>query len=217
MKIFKKEKQVRELAKDYLEIVDNCVNTARACIDAYLDGDLEGADAARVRTGTLESDADAARREIGDTLHSGAYLPLIRGDIYSLIDALDSVPNAAEACCNFFVSQRPHIPDGLKAQFQEIAHATFDILTPLDNTVKTYFKPKGKIEEIREHAKAVGVQETAIDRMEWALTTALFDDEGLELAEKRHAKRALSRIVELSDRAEDCAEQIELVAVKSVS
>ena len=39
----------------------------------------------------------------------------------------------------------------------------------------------------------------------------------IDLGVKLHARRAISRIVELSDRAEDCAEQIELVAVKSVS
>ena len=217
MKIFKKEKKVAELAMHYLEIVDACVAAARVCTDAYLDGELEKADTARIKTSELESDADAARREIGDTLHSGAYLPLIRGDIYSLIDSLDSVPNAAEACCGFLVSHRPQIPESLKEQFRELAHTTFDILTPLDKAVKRFFKPKGKIDAIREKTVEVGEQETAVDRLEWSLTTALFDDESLDLAVKLHANRAILQIVELSDRAEDCAEQLELVAVKSVS
>ncbi len=217
MKIFKKEKKVAELAMHYLGIVDDCVASARECVDAYLEGDLERADAARIKTSTLESDADTARRDIGDTLHSGAYLPLIRGDIYSLIDALDSVPNAAEACCGFLVGQRPQIPETLKEKFRELAHATFDILSPLDKAVKRFFKPKGKIDAIREQTKAVGVQETAVDRLEWDLTTALFGDDSLDLSVKIHAKRAILQIVEMSDRAEDCAEQLELVAVKSVS
>ncbi|MGI9240828.1 MAG: DUF47 domain-containing protein [Verrucomicrobiales bacterium] len=217
MKIFKKEKKVAELAMHYLGIVGACVASARECVDAFLDGDLEKADAARLKTSELESDADAARRDIGDTLHSGAYLPLIRGDIYSLIDSLDGVPNAAEACCGFLVGQRPEIPVDLKEQFSELAHATFDILNPLDKAVKRFFKSKGKIDEIRQRTKEVGVQETTIDRLEWDLTTALFSDESLDLAVKMHARRAISRIVELSDRAEDCAEQLELVAVKSVN
>ncbi len=144
MKIFKKEKKVTELAKHYLGIVDECVSTARECIDAYLDGDLEKADAARIRASTLESDADASRREIGDVLHSGAYLPLLRGDIYSLIDSLDGVPNAAEGCCGFFVSQRPQIPEPLKEQFREIAHATFDILVPLDTAIDDLLQTEGQ-------------------------------------------------------------------------
>ena len=217
MKIFKKEKKVADLAIDYLGIADACIAAARECVDAFLSGDMEVADALRIRTSELESDADAARRAIGDTLHSGAYLPLIRGDIYSLIDSLDSVPNAAEACCRFLVSQRPQIPDALSQQFSTLAHSTFDILDPLDKAVRRFFKPKGKIDDIREHTKEVGAQEAEVDRLEWELTTALFNDSTLDLANKMHTRHAISRIVEMSDRAEDCAEQLELVALKSVS
>ena len=118
---------------------------------------------------------------------------------------------------DFVLDRYPEPGEKAKEDFRKIAHTTFDILKPLDRAVKMFFKPKGKIVDIREATKEVGVQETQVDRQEWAITTALFADAGLDLSVKLHAKHALSRIVELSDRAEDCAEQIELVAVKSVN
>ena len=147
--------------------------------------------------------------------NSGAYLPLLRGDIYSLIDSLDRVPNAAEACASFLLSERPAIPDEFKDRFQAVARASLGIIEPLHEVVRAFFKPKGKIDAIREQHKSVGVRESEVDQLEWDLTVAVYDS-SLDLAVKHHLKKALDRIVHVSDRAEDWADQLELVALKSV-
>lgn len=216
MKIFKKEKDVVKLALGYLDIIDECVRAAEKSVNLYLNGDRQGAAELQVTVGALESKADEVRRAIGDKLYSGAYLPLMRGDIYSIIDSLDHVPNAAEACCSFFISQTPEIPADFVASYVETAGASFGIITELSEVVSSFFKPKGKIDAIRDHAQMVGTQESVVDGMEWEITVRIFESPSIDLAHKIHMKNALDRIAQISDRAENAAEYIELVAMKSV-
>jgi predicted phosphate transport protein (TIGR00153 family) len=216
MKIFKKEKEVAELALAYLETATQCVRCGETAILAYLKDDLVAASAAQRESADLESSADSERRIIGDRLFSGAYLPLIRGDIFSVIEALDKVPNAAESCCGFFLSEKPLIPESFQGQFQEIATESFGAMSELRKAVKWLFKPKGDIERIRLHCGEVSVLESRVDDLEWALTVAIFESDGIDLSQKIHLKTALDRIVHLSDVAENVADRLELAAMKSV-
>jgi len=216
MKIFKKEKEVVSLAKDYLETVQACVNPAEAAVKAYLKGDLGEVANLRPQVAELESKADDVRRTIADKLFSGAYMPLMRGDIYSIFEALDRIPNAAEACCGFFASQNPFIPTEFTDQFAQITSDSFGIVGDLCVAVREYFKPKGKINSVREYVRNVGKSESVVDGQEWDLTVAIFNGSNLELAQKMHLKRALDSIVDIPDRAEDAAEMLSVVAMKSI-
>ena len=216
MKIFKKEKEVSSLALEYLDTAAECVAAGEAAVLAYLEDDIEAASTAQKRCGDLETAADEARREIGDLLFSGAYLPLIRGDIFSIIESLDKVPNAAESCAAFFLGEKPSIPEGFKAAFVEVVRESFGVIEALRAATKAMFKPKGGIGKIREHAHEVSIRESRVDDLEWNLTVAIFDSSDFDLSEKRHLKTALGRIAHLSDVAENVADRLELTAMKSV-
>jgi predicted phosphate transport protein (TIGR00153 family) len=216
MKIFKKEKEVANLALEFLETATRCVSVGQSAVLAYLNAEPEKAAAAQREAADLESAADAARRTIGDRMYSGAYMPSIRGDIYSVIEWLDRVPNAAEACSAFFLSEKPLVPEDFKEAFVDVTTESFGVMTELHKAVKTFFKPKGDIEKIRTHVKEVGVRESRVDDMEWVLTVAIFESEQFDLSQKLHLKQALSGIVQLSDVAENAADRLELASVKSV-
>jgi len=66
------------------------------------------------QTDNLESQADLIRHQVRDRLYGGAYMPLLREDVYKLVECLDTVANAAEKCCDAFLNQRPVIPLELK-------------------------------------------------------------------------------------------------------
>lgn len=216
MKIFKKEHQVILLAREYLDAIDSCVDPARAVVLAHLEGDTEKMAELFLKAGNLESRADELRREIADLLYSGAYMPLMRGDIFHIIEALDAVPNAAEACAGFFFCEKPEIPEEFNEAFVKITNGSYDIVADLRRAAKDFFKPKGKMTSIREHVRAVGMKESEIDDLERDLTVGIFAAPALDLAHKMHLKKALDRIVHLPDRAEDAAEVINVVAMKSI-
>jgi len=212
---FKKEKEVIELIIKHLELVEDSLKTGIRTIEFYLDDNISEAKVLGRKVRSEESEADIVRYDIRDKLYSGAYLPLLREDIYKLIESIDKVANAGEACCDFFLNQRPVIPDELKPVFVEVVRESLEIIDNLKLAVLCYFKGECKIETVREHTKEVGMQESRVDKLEWDLTKAILTSP-MDLAHKLHLRLCLESIVEISDRAEDAGDQLELATLKSM-
>ena len=213
---FKKEKEVIELILKHLDLVEDSIKTGLRTIELYLDDNISEAKVLGRKVRSEESEADIVRYEIRDKLYSGAYLPLLREDIYKLIESIDKVANAGEACCDFFLNQRPKIPAELKPAFGEVARESLGIIDNLKLAVLCYFKGECKIETVREHTKEVGMQESRVDKLEWDLTKAVLTSP-MDLAHKLHLRLCLESIVEISDRAEDAGDQLELATLKSMA
>jgi predicted phosphate transport protein (TIGR00153 family) len=212
--IFKKEKDVIDLIFKHLDTAHECLKTAMETVETYLKGDIPKAKSLALEVDRIETEDDFIRYSIRDKLYSGAYLPMIRGDIYNLVEKVDKVCDAAEACCDFFLDQRPEIPEGLKPQFLRVAQESFGIIVPLREAIINYLGDTGSVEAIREKSKEVGIKESDVDKLEWDLTRQIFTSP-LDWGYKVHLRQCLETIVEVSDRAEDAADQLELAVIKS--
>ena len=212
--IFKKEQEVIDLIIKHVSTAEECLKTAMETVETYLKGDIPKAKSLALKVDGIETQNDYIRYTIRDKLYSGAYLPIIRGDIYNLVERVDKVCDAAEACCDFFLDQRPEIPEGLKSQFLQVAQESFGIIVPLREAITNYLGEGGSVEVIREKAKLVGVKESDVDKLEWDLTRQIFTS-SLDWGHKVHLRLCLYTIVEISDRAEDAADQLELAVIKS--
>jgi predicted phosphate transport protein (TIGR00153 family) len=211
---FRKEKEVIDLILEHLNTAEGCLTTAMETIETYLRGEIPEAKALALKVDRIETQADFIRYTVRDKLYSGAYLPRIRGDIYNLVERIDKVCNAAEACCDFFLDQRPEIPEGLKPQFLRVAQESFGIFVPLKEAMENYLGKGSKVKVIREKAKQVGIVESEVDKIEWDLTREIFTA-SLDWGHKVHLRLCLDTIVEISDRAEDAADRLELAVIKS--
>ena len=215
MLLFKKEKQVIEYILKHLDLVVESLKTGIKTIEHYLEDDISEAKVLSRKVRSIESEADVVRYNIRDKLYSGAYLPLLREDIYKLIESIDKVANAGEACCDFFLNQRPSIPLEMKPHFVAVLGESLGIADNLKLAVLCYFKGGCKIETVREHTKEIGLQESRVDKLEWDLTKEIFTS-SIEFAQKLHLRQCLESIVEVSDRAEDAGDQLELATLKSM-
>ena len=168
--IFKKEKKVIDLILKHLNTVEECRTTAVETVETYLKDELPKAKILALKVDGIETQTDFIRFNIRDKLYSGAYLPMIREDIYNVVERIDKVCDAAKACCDFFLDQRPDIPEELKPQFLRVTHESFGILGPLKEAILSYFGEGGKVKAIREKAKQVGIKESDVDKIEWDLT-----------------------------------------------
>lgn len=213
---FKKEKEVIELVMQHLDKVDECLQTATKTIEAYLKEEKNEAKTLSHQVDRSETEADYITHSIRDKLYSGAYLPRVREDIHRLVGSIDRVANAAENCCDFFLNQRPQIPDSLKSQFLAVAQESLGNLRPLNVAVLDYFNRKCPIEVTRQNVKQFAGRESNVDKMEWNLTKDIFTSP-LDHIHKIHLKQCLNSIAEVSDRAEDAADQLELVTLKTVA
>ncbi|MGD2270305.1 MAG: DUF47 family protein [Desulfobacterales bacterium] len=216
MKLFKKEKEVSDLLLKFLDEVEKCLNKADQTIHAYFNGTIKEAKLLARSVREIETEVDVFKYNIRDKLYYGAYLPLIREDIYKLVESIDKVANAAEACCDFLLNQRPSIPDDLKPQFTIVGQESMSIIDPLKKAVSCFLRKKCSMEKVRQYAQEVGFLESDVDKSEWDLTKAIFTS-SLAFSHKIHLKNCLNSIVEVSDRAEDAADQLELVALKSMA
>lgn len=215
MLIFKKEKRVVKLCSSHIDKVLEASEAAAAAIRHYVKGEVAEAEGYKDQVGRLENEADSLRREIGDTLYDGAYLPQIRGDLFRLIQGVDAIANKCEDAWEFFATQNPEIPSQYAAAFVEVIDAMMLTVTALHRALSIYFKPKGKIKSVREEAQEVAKGESRVDEMEWNLTQRLFNSD-MDLANKMHLKRGLTMICDISDCAEDAADEVDVVSMKSV-
>ncbi len=216
MRLFKKEKEVSDLISKFTDEVEKCLKTSERTIQAYINDNVKEAKVLAREAGENETQADVFRYNIRDKLYLGAYLPQIREDIYKLVESIDKVANAAEACCDFFLNQRPAIPADLKPQFSMVGKESMGVIDPLKRAVKCFLKKKCTMETLRQYSQEVGLMETDVDKSEWDLTKAIFIS-SLDFSHKIHLKHCLDTIVEVSDRAEDAADQLELAALKSMT
>jgi len=209
---FRKEKEINKLILKHLDSLCSCLQLTLDTVKEYLNDHIDEAKALAKKVDRCETESDVILREIMSKLYSGAYLPSLRSDIFHLIQYLDSVANAAEACCDFFLDQRPDIPDDMKPRFQSIMEKSIASCAPLGESVSSFFKNED-IEPIRERAKEVGIMESDVDKEEWDLTRDIFKTD-LDYGHKIHLKQCLEGIVTISDRAEDTSDQLQLIIIK---
>jgi len=209
----KKEKQVNELILRHLEKVDECLKISLKTVEEYLSANIEEAKKLAIKVDEIETETDYIRHEIVSRMYSGAYLPLLREDILHLIEHLDKIADAAEACCDFFLAQRPDIPEEMKPNFIEITKNAISCFTPLREAIGPFFMDKIDIQAIREKTTQAGIIESDVDKEEWDITRDIFNTE-LDYGHKLHLKLCLDSIVEVSDRTEDGADALEVMIIK---
>lgn len=215
MIFFKKEKEVVELILKHGDVVEECLITAMETIDAYLKGEMDKAKKLSLQTDKIESNADLIRYEIRNKLYFGAFLPSLRDDIYNLVESFDEVANAAESCCDFFLNQRPEVPDELKPLFLDASKQSLGIIKPLKEALLCFIKGECPIEVSRQHAREVGLKESDVDQIEWNLTKKIFTS-SIEFSRKIHLKLCLDRVALVSDKAKDAADRLDRVTLKSM-
>ena len=210
---YRKEKQVNELILKHLEEVDTCLKTALKAIEEYLSSNIEKAKSSAIKVDQIETETDSVRREIIGKLYSGAYLPSLRSDILHLVEHMDKIADGAEACCDFFLDQRPEIPREMKSKFFKIMERSISTFVPLKEAISSFFTDTVDIETIRERTKEVGIIESAVDKEEWDITRDIFKTK-LDCGHKLHLKLCLESVVGISDRAEDAADELEIIIIK---
>ncbi|MBW1994771.1 MAG: DUF47 domain-containing protein [Deltaproteobacteria bacterium] len=215
MFLYKKEKEVVELLLKHIDIVEECLTKGIKTIQEYLSGNIEQAKALAKRVDAIKTQADQIRYEIRDKLYAGAYLPRLREDIYRLVENLDEVANAGEKSCDFFLNQRPTIPEDLKVQFLAAVQESLGIMAPLKYSIVCFLKGEYPIEVSRQHAKEVGLKESDVDTIEWDLTKDIFTSD-LDFSHKIHSKLCLDSIAAVSDQAKNASDQLDLVILKSM-
>lgn len=208
---WKKQKEIEELVFEHLDRVDESLHYFIQSLNAYVqDGDIEKADQLAFETHKAEGQADDVRRRVETQLLAGALMPASRRDILQLVDQVDRLANAAENALDHLLLQRIEIPDVMRAAILEVTDKTEAIFSHVKDAISNLFK---EMETALEHTAQIEHIEGEIDHIERKTLKALFALD-LDLAHKLQVNNFIRSVVELSDRAEDLSDHIELMVAQ---
>jgi len=208
---WKKQKEIEELVFEHLNRVDESLQYFIQSLNAYVQaGDVEEADRLALETHKAEGQADDVRRRVEAQLLTGALMPTSRRDILQLVEQVDRLANAAENALDHLLLQRIEIPDVMRPAIIEITAKTETIFSHAKSAISSLFK---NMEAALEHTSQIEHIEGEIDHIERKTLKALFGLD-LDLAHKLQVNSFVRSVVELSDRAEDLSDHIELMVAQ---
>ena len=208
---WKKQQQIETLVSEHLDRVDESLQYFIQSLNAYVQaGDVEEADRLALETHKSEGQADDVRRRVEAQLLAGALMPASRRDILQLVEQVDRLANAAENALDHLLLQRIEIPDAMRPGIVEITAKTEVIFSHVKGAISNLFK---KMETALEHTAQIELIEGEIDHIERKILKKLFELD-LTLAHKLQVNSFIRSAVELSDRAEDLSDHIELMVAQ---
>lgn len=203
------QSELNEMMAEHAELVDETLEKFKEGMCLWIEeGNLEEANELAYETHNLEGNADDLRREIEMKLLNGALLARSRRPLLDVVERTDKLANAAEAAMDFTLLQRIQLPDELGPIAEDIVNKSVDIVEVVQNGLEVLFSGEGDVLEYTEKIEQI---EGDIDELERDFIQTLFGLEELELAEKILLRQYVEALVEISDRAEDLSDEMEII------
>ncbi|GAB6136686.1 TIGR00153 family protein [Thermococcus prieurii] len=206
-----KESNVFDAINRHLNVVYETVKAFERLIEAYLDGDFDGAKDLEERVTLLESEADKLRRSIELMLYEGAFLPASRGDYVRLSELVDQVADAAESAAHTLILAKPRVPEELKEEIMALVKEAVKTYERLMEAVKALNEDVDRALELSKETE--DLEENA-DKVEYKLKAMVFDSETITTYAKLIWNQVLTKVGDIADRAEDASDQVMLMAIK---
>jgi len=211
-RFWKREVQIQQLVLSHLSFVEQAMKHFVGATRAYfVDRDPAEAERLMHETHKAESKADDVRFDVERALVRGALLAASRRQILQMIDRVDTLANAAQATLHCLLGQSVEVPLAIYPFVLKILEETESLFGVIACGIQSLLS--GKNAEVLDCAAQIDAHESTIDRLQRDAVKELFALE-IELAKKLHVLRYLEALVDISDRGEDLADQMALVAAE---
>ncbi|MBS3766164.1 TIGR00153 family protein [Candidatus Bipolaricaulota bacterium] len=201
--------ELNEMMQDHADLVDETLEKFKEGMCLWVEeGDLEKANELAYETHSLEGKADDLRREIEMKLLNGALLARSRRPLLDVVERTDKLANAAEASMDFTLLQRIELPEELGPIAEDIVNQSVEIVEVVQEGLEVLFGGNG---DVLQYTEEIEQLEGDIDDLERDFIQTLFGLDNLELAEKILLRQYLEGLVEISDRAEDLSDEMEII------
>lgn len=203
------QSELNEMMQDHANLVDETLEKFKEGMCLWVEeGDLEKANDLAYETHKLEGEADDLRRKIEMKLLNGALLARSRRPLLDVVERTDKLANAAEASMDFTLLQKIELPNELGPIAEEIVDRSVEIVEVVQKGLKVLFGGDG---DVLQYTEKIEQLEGDIDDLERNFIQELFGLDDLELAEKILLRQYLESLVEISDRAEDLSDEMEII------
>jgi len=203
-----KAKKIEELVLTHLRQVDTALDSFEKAVLAYVvDHDVKRAKQLALETHKAEGEADDIRREVEAKLLGGALLASSRRDILEVIEQIDRLANSGEAVLDTLLLERIEFPDDIAEYVHRIVTETSAITDLVNEAVEAVFRdPASAV----KHTKAIEEIEGKVDQIERETLKAVFTKD-IDLARKLQLRDFIAQLVEISDRAEDLSDRLDVM------
>jgi len=219
----KREREALNILKRNAGSVAEVVKKFEELITVFFsERDLEKAEVFGRELSGLETKADKGRREFLRILHEGAFLPAFRGDLARLADRLDLVADTAEGAMRAILlrgklikvlraaEKRSSKVKGFGARFMKMAELTTKTVDTLKKSVEMLATD---IDAALKKVREVSELEHEIDMVQQGLLNDLYECEKyFDPVSVMQLADILQRFENISDRAEDASDVIEIIA-----
>ncbi len=211
--LWKKEKKVHSLMEEYMAEVLNCLEGFQECLLALFEKSTgELAQNLVQKVDDAESRSDDLRDKIEIKLYRKSLMPEARGDLLGLIEAVDRIPNWAEEMAYDIYLQRVVFPQNLLEKFRHLTEMNVQCFRVFHKAVEALFID---LDAVFELTKEVDRIESEIDTLERELIADVFDIEE-RLSYQNLLHRIVRGICDISDKTENAADRLAIVAIKKL-
>jgi len=206
-----KAKKIEELVLKHLRQVDIALESFYQAVIAYVvEHDIDRAKKLALDTHKAEGTADDVRREVEAKLLGGALLAPSRRDILEVIESVDRLANSGEAVLDALLLERIQFPDRIVSYVNKIVEETIEIIQWVDQAVHALFRHPT---EALQYTEKIERGEGKVDQLEREAMKAIFTMD-IDLARKLQLRDFIGRLVEISDRAEDLSDRIDIMVAE---
>jgi len=209
---FKHAKKSIDLIEEFLSLIDKGSVIFKEGVRNYLISNRPNFEDNLNTLANLSSEADIKKREIENILYTQSLMPQLRSDILSLLEELNNIIDLAKSNLFEFDVEIPFIPGELNQdliKLTELSALSIDSLIP---AARVYFRNP---ESVKEHLHRVYLYEKEADKLALSIKRKVFQDmPALKLSEKFHLRYFTLHIEILSDKAQDAADLLSVMAIK---
>jgi len=214
--MLKKEREVIFLLEKHLDEIKEWLKISSEALSYYLSDDLQKINHLLLCKNQIHTSLEAGRQEIWDRLCNGAYLPIMRGDLYGIVKSVGRIADAATLSCETFLFLQPEIPIKVKTQLATIVRMVFFLFRPIHESVLYYLRGDDVLKVIRKNVDAFLVKRAEANTLASNLKNQIYSSD-LDHWQKSHLNDCMQSISSISTQATEANDQIQLIMVKIVS
>jgi uncharacterized protein Yka (UPF0111/DUF47 family) len=214
--MLKKERDVNFLLEKHLDEIKEWLKVSSEALSSYLSDDNEKINYLLLSKNQIQTSLEAGRQEIWQRLCNGAYFPVIRGDLYGIVKNVGRIADATTLSCETFLYLQPEIPLKIKNQLATIVRMVFFLFRPIHESILYYLRGDDVLKVIRKNVTEFLEKRAEVNALASNLKKQIYSSD-LDHWQKSHLNDCLQSIADISSRAIDTNDQIQLIMVKIVS
>lgn len=210
--LFKNVKQLVFDIDNFIDTVEQGVLVFKEGVINYINGEKASFADKIEQINRLEASADKLQRKIDDEFYSHSLLPQNVSDIEGMIDKIDEIIDIAKDNLYQFDDELPFIPKELVNDYIRLVDTSVESALSVFPAARTFFREPLKVKEM---LSKVYFYEREADKISRNIKRKLFHDmKDLRLSQKIHLRYFALHIETVSDRAENLADMLSILALK---